>query len=171
VGVTAAELSAAEAFAAFAIAFWAGAVFPITGSGLGVVDAVLIAMLIELGSASDDPLVAAALLWRVFYSVIALPLGAITLGRFRKANPDALPRSRVPSAVSTKAPLRSLEPAASTPGCADDITPPVGDGAMSCIEWSPRSLGWFSSASSSSVAPVGTTNGRSRICIQQSLPV
>jgi hypothetical protein len=39
VGVSASELSAAEAFAAFAIAFWAGAVFPITGSGLGVVDA------------------------------------------------------------------------------------------------------------------------------------
>ncbi len=88
VGVSAAELSAADAFAAFAIAFWAGAVFPITGSGLGVVDAVLIAMLIELGSASDDALVAAALLWRVFYSVLVLPLGAITLSRFRKANPE-----------------------------------------------------------------------------------
>jgi uncharacterized membrane protein YbhN (UPF0104 family) len=91
VGVTAAELSAAEAFAAFAIAFWAGAVFPITGSGLGVVDAVLIAMLVELGSASDDTLLAAALLWRVFYSVITMPLGAVTLSRFRKTNRDALP--------------------------------------------------------------------------------
>ena len=90
VGVSSAELTAAEAFAAFAIAFWAGAVFPITGSGLGVVDAVLIAMLIELSGASDDALVAAALLWRVFYSLLTLPLGAITLGRFRKANPDVL---------------------------------------------------------------------------------
>ena len=87
VGVSGAELSAADAFAAFAIAFWAGAVFPITGSGLGVVDAVLIAMLIELGGASDDALVAAVLLWLVFYSLLTLPLGAITLGRFRKANP------------------------------------------------------------------------------------
>jgi uncharacterized membrane protein YbhN (UPF0104 family) len=90
VGVSSAELPAAEAFAAFAIAFWAGAVFPITGSGLGVVDAVLIAMLFELGTASDDALLAAALLWRVFYSVLTLPLGAITLSRFRKANPDVL---------------------------------------------------------------------------------
>ncbi len=90
IGVSSAELSAPDAFAAFAIAFWAGAVFPITGSGLGIVDAVLVAMLIELGSASDDALVAAALLWRVFYSVLTLPLGAITLGRFRKANPDVL---------------------------------------------------------------------------------
>jgi uncharacterized membrane protein YbhN (UPF0104 family) len=90
VGVSGSELSAVAAFAAFAVAFWAGAVFPITGSGLGVVDAVLVAMLIELGSASDDALVAAALLWRVFYSVIPLPLGAITLSRFRKANPEAL---------------------------------------------------------------------------------
>jgi uncharacterized membrane protein YbhN (UPF0104 family) len=90
VGVTSAELSAPAAFAAFAIAFWAGAVFPITGSGLGVVDAVLIAMLVELGSASDDALVAAALLWRAFYSVITLPLGAITLARFRKASAPAV---------------------------------------------------------------------------------
>ena len=64
--------------------------FPITGSGLGVVDGVLIAMLIELSGAPDDSLVAAALLWRVFYSLITLPLGAITLGRFRKANPDEI---------------------------------------------------------------------------------
>jgi uncharacterized membrane protein YbhN (UPF0104 family) len=92
VGVSASELSAVEVFAAFAIAFWAGAVFPITGSGLGVVDGVLIAMLIELSGASDDTLVAAALLWRVFYSVLTLPLGAITLGRFRKANPAVLRR-------------------------------------------------------------------------------
>src|SRR5262249_39330588 len=85
VGVTSEQLSAPAAFAAFAIAFWAGAVCPITGSGLGVVDGVLIAMLVELGGGSDDALVAAALLWRVFYSVLTLPLGAITLGRFRKA--------------------------------------------------------------------------------------
>jgi uncharacterized membrane protein YbhN (UPF0104 family) len=90
VGASGSELSTVDAFAAFAIAFWAGAVFPIMGSGLGVVDAVLIAALIELSSASDDVLVAAALLWRVFYSVIPLPLGAITLSRFHKANPGVL---------------------------------------------------------------------------------
>ena len=89
VGVSSTELSAPEAFAAFAVAFWAGAVVPITGSGLGVVDAVLIALLIELGSASDDALVAAALLWRVFYSILTLPLGALTLGRFRRSTAEA----------------------------------------------------------------------------------
>jgi uncharacterized membrane protein YbhN (UPF0104 family) len=83
VGISSAELSAPDAFAAFAVAFWAGAVLPITGSGLGVVDGVLIAMLVELSAASDDALVAAALLWRVFYSVLTLPLGAITLSRLR----------------------------------------------------------------------------------------
>ena len=92
VGAPASELPAVDVFAAFAIAFWAGAVFPITGSGLGVVDAVLIAALIEISSVSDEVLVAAALLWRVFYSIIPLPAGAITLSRFRKANPDALRR-------------------------------------------------------------------------------
>ena len=90
VGVAGPELSAVDAFAAFAIAFWAGAVVPITGSGLGIVDAVLIAVLVELGSDDDDALIAAALLWRMFYSAIRLPLGALTLSRFRKANPDAL---------------------------------------------------------------------------------
>jgi uncharacterized membrane protein YbhN (UPF0104 family) len=68
-------------------------VFPITGSGLGVVDAVLIATLVELSSVSDDVLVAAALLWRVFYSFVTLPLGAITLSRFRRASPEALRRA------------------------------------------------------------------------------
>jgi uncharacterized membrane protein YbhN (UPF0104 family) len=67
-------------------------VFPITGSGLGVVDAVLIAVLVELSSVSDDVLVAAALVWRVSYSVISLPLGAIKLSRFHKTNPDVLRR-------------------------------------------------------------------------------
>ena len=85
VGVDSAELSSPNAFAAFAIAFWAGAVFPVTGSGLGVVDAVLVAMLFELSGASDDALVAAALLWRVFYSLVTLPLGAVTWSRFRGA--------------------------------------------------------------------------------------
>ena len=84
VGVSRSELPAVDAFAAFAIAFWAGAVFPITGSGLGVVDAVLVAALIDLSSASDDALVAAALLWRVFYSVMPLPPGAITLSVSRR---------------------------------------------------------------------------------------
>jgi uncharacterized membrane protein YbhN (UPF0104 family) len=90
VGVPAPELSAIDAFAAFAVAFWAGAVFPITGSGLGVVDAVLLTLLIELGSASDESLVAATLLWRIFYTVLTLPPGAITLSRFRKVNPNLL---------------------------------------------------------------------------------
>jgi uncharacterized membrane protein YbhN (UPF0104 family) len=76
--------------------------FPITGSGLGVVDGVLIAMLIELGSASDDALLAAALLWRVFYSVLTLPLGAMTLGRFRKANPDVTVARRSGDAASER---------------------------------------------------------------------
>jgi uncharacterized membrane protein YbhN (UPF0104 family) len=97
VGVSSGQLTAPDAFAAFAVAFWAGAVIPITGSGLGVVDAVLITMLIESSTASDDALVAAALLWRVFYSIAILPLGAITLGRFRSAGAqDDATRSSAP---------------------------------------------------------------------------
>lgn len=44
-------------------------------------------MLIESSTASDDALVAAALLWRVFYSVLILPLGAITVARFNSESP------------------------------------------------------------------------------------
>ena len=85
VGVSSSQMSAADVFAAFALAFWAGAVVPITGSGLGVVDAVLIFMLLELSPADDDTLVAAALLWRVFYSLVVLPIGALTMSRMRAA--------------------------------------------------------------------------------------
>ena len=74
VGAPASELPAVDVFAAFAIAFWAGAVFPITGSGLGVVDAVLITALIEISGVSDEVLVAAALLWRVFTRSSRCPL-------------------------------------------------------------------------------------------------
>jgi putative heme transporter len=95
VGASGSDLSAASAFGAFALAFWAGAVFPITGSGLGVVDAVLIAVLIDVSNAPDDVLVAAAVLWRVFYSVVALPPGAVTLSRFQKTNPEVLERRSV----------------------------------------------------------------------------
>ena len=84
VGVSGDQLSGSNAFEAFAIAFWAGAVVPITGSGLGVVDAVMLAMLVESSSAPDDVLLAAVLLWRVFYSVVALPLGALTFARLRR---------------------------------------------------------------------------------------
>ena len=94
VGVPQAELPAVEIFAAFALAFWAGAVIPVTGSGLGVVDAVLIGTLVEQSSASNNALVAAALLWRVFYSFVTLPFGALTFSRFRKANPDVLRRTK-----------------------------------------------------------------------------
>jgi uncharacterized membrane protein YbhN (UPF0104 family) len=76
-------------------------VIPITGSGLGIVDAVLIGTLAAQTGVSNDEIVAAAVLWRVFYTFITLPLGAVTLSRFRKANPDLL--SRRPSTASAQA--------------------------------------------------------------------
>ncbi len=88
VGVSSGQLSTPDAFAAFAIAFWAGAVFPITGSGLGVVDTVLMVTLVEFSASDDDTLVAAALLWRVFYSFVILPIGAVTMSRMRTSAPQ-----------------------------------------------------------------------------------
>jgi uncharacterized protein (TIRG00374 family) len=90
VGVDSSTLSATAIFAAFAVAFFAGTVIPITGSGLGVVDVVMISALQASGSADVNVIVAAVVLWRVFYSFLAFFPGALTLTRFANNNRDLL---------------------------------------------------------------------------------
>lgn len=85
VGLSNAEISWVLIFAVFAVSFFAGVVFPITGSGLGTVDAVMISTLSTL-SGNGDLSAAAAFLWRVFYSFITVPFGVFTCGRFRRAH-------------------------------------------------------------------------------------
>jgi uncharacterized membrane protein YbhN (UPF0104 family) len=84
------ELGLAAIFAAFSVAFFAGTVIPITGSGLGVVDVVMISALAASTSANVNILVAGVILWRVFYSLITIIPGAVTLSRFGKRNRDLL---------------------------------------------------------------------------------
>jgi putative heme transporter len=83
VGLSSDELEASSVLAALALAFLAGTILPITGSGLGTVDLVLISALGTL-SGNNDLSAAGAMVWRVFYSVLAVPFGVFTLNRFRK---------------------------------------------------------------------------------------
>jgi uncharacterized membrane protein YbhN (UPF0104 family) len=92
VGVEQSDLGLAPIFAAFAVSFFAGVVIPLTGSGLGVVDVVMISALQASVSGNVDVnvIVAAVVLWRVFYSLLAFFPGALTLSRFAKTHGDLL---------------------------------------------------------------------------------
>jgi len=92
VGLESSELGLVVIFACFAVAFFAGVVIPITGSGLGVVDVVMVSALSSstTGSVDVNIIVAAVILWRLFYGVLALIPGALTLTKFSSSHPDLL---------------------------------------------------------------------------------
>lgn len=92
VGVEASQLGPAVTFACFAVAFFAGVVIPITGSGLGIVDVVMVSALSAsvTGSVDVNVIVAAVVLWRLFYGLLAFFPGMVTLSRFAKQNRDLL---------------------------------------------------------------------------------
>lgn len=72
------ELTLVEMFAAFSIALLLTA-FPITPGGLGTVDAALVALLTAFGVSGSDA-VAADLIWRLFWFLPQLLVGAGALG-------------------------------------------------------------------------------------------
>ena len=92
VGVGTSEIGLALIFASFAVAFFAGVVIPITGSGLGVVDVVMVSALQAsmTGDVDVNVIVAAVVLWRLFYGLLAIFPGAFTLTSFSKNNRDLL---------------------------------------------------------------------------------
>ena len=90
VGIAHSELGLAAVFAAFAVSFFAGTVIPITGSGLGVVDVVMVSALSASTNADINTVVAGVILWRVFYSLITIIPGSVTLSLFTKNNRDLL---------------------------------------------------------------------------------
>ncbi len=92
VGVEQSQLGLAVIFASFAVAFFAGVVIPITGSGLGVVDVVMVSALSAstTGNVNVNVIVAAVVLWRLFYGLLAFFPGTITLTRFSKQHRDLL---------------------------------------------------------------------------------
>jgi uncharacterized protein (TIRG00374 family) len=92
VGIESSQLSLVVIFASFAVAFFAGVVIPITGSGLGVVDIVMISALSAsaTGGVDENVIVAAVVLWRLFYGLLAFFPGTLTLARFSKQNSELL---------------------------------------------------------------------------------
>lgn len=92
VGVEQSELGLAVTFASFAVAFFAGVVIPITGSGLGVVDVVMVSALTAsaTGDVNINVIAAAVVLWRLFYGLLAFFPGVLTLSRFTKQHRDLL---------------------------------------------------------------------------------
>jgi hypothetical protein len=122
VGLSSSDISGSEVFAAFAVSFFAGAVFPITGSGLGTVDVVMISAL-TTSTGNAILATAGAFLWRTFYSFITVPFGVFRLNRFRKGHGELITESwtalgemrQTPGARTGSAPLDHLqEPDASS---------------------------------------------------------
>jgi len=85
VGLSNDDISASQIFSALALGFFAGAVLPLTSSGLGTVDAIIISALSAM-SGNSDLSAAGEFVWRIFYSILAVPIGVFTLNRFRKKN-------------------------------------------------------------------------------------
>ncbi len=92
VGVEQSQLGLVIIFACFAVAFFAGVVIPITGSGLGIVDVVMISALVAsaTGSIDKNVIVAAVVMWRLFYGLLAFFPGTLTLASFSKNNADLM---------------------------------------------------------------------------------
>lgn len=89
VGLSSDEISWAAVFAVFSLAFLSGVILPITGSGLGTVDAVMISLLSTLTGESSLA-ASGTFLWRAFYSFVTLPIGAVTFGRFSRTHAHLL---------------------------------------------------------------------------------
>lgn len=93
-GVSKGELSTVVIFATFAAAFLAGTLIPLTAGGLGVVDIAIVAGLASARSADTSVLIAAVFAWRIFYDLITIPIGVITITIFTRSHPDLLRTTR-----------------------------------------------------------------------------
>lgn len=92
VGIEESQIGLSLIFASFAVAFFAGVVIPITGSGLGVVDVVMVSALQAsmTGNVDVNLIVAAVVVWRLFYGLLAFFPGILTLTTFSKSHRDLL---------------------------------------------------------------------------------
>jgi len=89
-GVSNTDVPTVVVFASFAAAFLAGTLIPLTAGGLGVVDIVMVSSLAAVTTVDTNILVAAVLVWRIFYDVVTLPVGALTLSSFSRSHADLL---------------------------------------------------------------------------------
>jgi uncharacterized membrane protein YbhN (UPF0104 family) len=88
--VSTSEVSTVVIFASFAAAFLAGTLIPISAGGIGVVDIVMVTSIVKATGVDNDVIVAAVLVWRIFYDVVTLPIGALTLSSFSRNHPDLI---------------------------------------------------------------------------------
>jgi uncharacterized membrane protein YbhN (UPF0104 family) len=119
VGLSNDDISASQIFSALALGFFAGAVLPLTSSGLGTVDAIIISALSAM-SGNSDLSAAGEFVWRIFYSILAVPIGVFTLNRFRKKNGSLLTEAWHAAAgmreeIASEASGGSGTPASTTP--------------------------------------------------------
>jgi uncharacterized membrane protein YbhN (UPF0104 family) len=94
-GVDSSQVPMVIVFATFSAAFLAGSLIPLTAGGLGVVDLVLFVGLDVATSVDSDVIVAAVLVWRIFYDLVTIPIGACTLIAFSRSHADLLREARV----------------------------------------------------------------------------
>lgn len=84
IGVTSAQLPAADVFIAYLFAFPLTA-FPM--SGMGVMDAAALASMVEAaGPAVQEPAIAALIIWRVFTVLVTFVLGLGAVALWRRSN-------------------------------------------------------------------------------------
>jgi uncharacterized membrane protein YbhN (UPF0104 family) len=89
-GVSTSDVPTVVIFASFAAAFLAGTLIPISAGGIGVVDIVMVTSIVKTTGVDNDVIVAAVLVWRIFYDVVTLPIGALTLSSFSRNHRDLL---------------------------------------------------------------------------------
>lgn len=110
--VSSSDLPSVVIFSTFAAAFLAGTLIPISAGGIGVVDVVMITSLNAVTNVDSNVIIAAVLIWRIFYDIVTLPVGALTLMRFSRSH-SALLRG-------AKATLSSSEDLLAPDGAAAD---------------------------------------------------
>jgi uncharacterized membrane protein YbhN (UPF0104 family) len=93
-GVDSSQIPTVVVFATFSAAFLAGTLIPLTAGGLGVVDIVLFVGLDAATSVNSDVIIAAVLVWRIFYDLVTIPIGACTLIAFSRSHADLLREAR-----------------------------------------------------------------------------
>jgi uncharacterized membrane protein YbhN (UPF0104 family) len=90
IGLSNDELPWVEILAAFALSQWVQTVIPISPGGLGIADAVLLACLSTIAPSNADAIIAALVLWRVFYWALPIPVGLVAIRRWKRENPDGI---------------------------------------------------------------------------------
>lgn len=78
-----------EVLAAYVLAQWLSTIIPLSYAGLGIVDVVLLASLTQAAGGTESEIVAALVMWRLFYWALPLVVGLPAIRIWRRENPHA----------------------------------------------------------------------------------